>query len=61
MAEATQGACRIPGVGTHFLTLRSSSWLEGLADPFNSICFDMLTLDTSPVQCAQFPKYGIFE
>lgn len=59
MAEVTQGTCRVIGVDTHFLTPQLSWWLEGLADPFNSIYFDMLTLEASPVQCAQFPKYGI--
>lgn len=56
MAGTTQGTCGIPGVGPHLVTLHLSSWLEGLADPFNSIYFDMLTLEASPVQCTQFPK-----
>lgn len=33
--------------------------MGGLPDPFNSIYFDMLVLEDSPVQCTQFPKYGI--
>lgn len=59
MVEVTQGTCRMPGVESHFLTLRLSLWLKGLDDPFNSMYCDMLTLEAFPVQCAQFPKYGI--
>lgn len=45
--------------GNHVLTLPLSWWLEGLADPSNSIYFDMLTPEAFLLQCAQFPKYGI--
>lgn len=59
MVNVTQGTCGKPEVGTHLLTLPLSWWPDGLADPSNSIYFDVLPLEASLLQCAQFPKYGI--